>query len=70
MNKDKKGHVDLDSVHDKLADNYKIDKNINSKVSTSIKDFKSVSDTINKFEKIKKNSCAAYKNRTNSPNIL
>jgi len=52
MNKDKKGHVDLDSVHDKLADNYKIDKNINSKVSTSIKDFKSVSDTINKFEKI------------------
>ena len=26
MNKDKKGHVDLDSVHDKLADNYKIDK--------------------------------------------
>ena len=42
MNKDKKGHVDLDSAHDKLADNYKIDKNINSKVSTSIKDFKSV----------------------------
>ena len=53
MNKDKKGHVDLDSAHDKLADNYKIDKNINSKVSTSIKDFKSVSDTINKFEKIR-----------------
>ena len=52
MNKDKKGHVDLDSAHDKLADNYKIDKNINSKVSTSIKDFKSESDTINKFEKI------------------
>ena len=46
MSKEKKGHVDLDSVHDKLADKYKIDKNIDSKVSTSIKDFKSVSDTI------------------------
>ena len=52
MSKEKKGHVDLDSVHDKLADKYKIDKNIDSKVSTSIKDFKSVSDTIKKFEKI------------------
>jgi len=52
MRKEKKGHVDLESVHDKLADKYKIDKNIDSKVSTSIKDFKSVSDTIKKFEKI------------------
>ncbi|SVB39624.1 uncharacterized protein METZ01_LOCUS192478, partial [marine metagenome] len=32
MSKEKKGHVDLDSVHDKLADKYKIDKNIDSKV--------------------------------------
>jgi len=52
MSKEKKGHIDLDSVHDKLADKYKIDKNIDSKISTTIKDFKSVSETITKFEKI------------------
>ena len=52
MSREKKGHIDLDSVHDKLADKYKIDKDIDSKISTTIKDFKSVSDTITKFEKI------------------
>ena len=52
MSKDKKPKVDLDSVHSKLADNYKIKRDVHTKTSSSIKDFKSVSDTINKLEKI------------------
>ena len=52
MSKDKKAKVDINSVHSKLAGKYKIKRDINTKVSSSIKDFKSVSDTIKKLEKI------------------
>ena len=53
MSKDKKAKVDINSVHSKLADKYKIKRDINTKTTSSIKDFKSVSDTIKKLEKIK-----------------
>ena len=52
MSKNKKAKVDINSVHSKLASKYKIKRDINTKVSSSIKDFKSVSDTIKKLEKI------------------
>ncbi len=52
MSKDKKAKVDINSVHSKLADKYKIKRDINTKTTSSIKDFKSVSDTIKKLEKI------------------
>ena len=52
MSKNKKAKVDINSVHSKLAGKYKIKRDINTKVSSSIKDFKSVSDTIKKLEKI------------------
>ena len=52
MSKNKKAKVDTNSVHSKLAGKYKIKRDINTKVSSSIKDFKSVSDTIKKLEKI------------------
>ena len=52
MSKEINPKVDLDSVHSKLADNYKIKRDVHTKTSSSIKDFKSVSDTINKLEKI------------------
>ena len=52
MSKNKKAKVDINSVHSKLAGKYKIKRDINTKVSSTIKDFKSVSDTIKKLEKI------------------
>ena len=52
MSKNKKAKVDTNSVHSKLAGKYKIKRDINTKVSSTIKDFKSVSDTIKKLEKI------------------
>ena len=52
MSKDKKAKVDINSVHSKLAGKYKIKRDINTKITSSIKDFKSVSETIKKLEKI------------------
>ena len=52
MGKEKKPKVDIDSVHEKLADHYKIKRDVHTKASSSIKDFKSVSNTIMKLEKI------------------
>ena len=52
MGKEKKPKVDIDSVHEKLADHYKIKRDVHTKASSSIKDFKSVSNTIKKLEKI------------------
>ena len=52
MSKDKKAKVDINSVHSKLAGKYKIKRDINTKTTSSIKDFKSVSDTIKKLETI------------------
>ena len=52
MGKEKKPKVDIDSVHEKLADHYKIKRDVHTKASISIKDFKSVSNTIMKLEKI------------------
>ena len=45
MSKDKKAKVDINSVHSKLAGKYKIKRDINTKVSSSIKDFKSENST-------------------------
>ena len=52
MGKEKKPKVDIDSVHEKLADHYQIKRDVHTKASSSIKDFKSVSNTIMKLEKI------------------
>ena len=52
MGKEKKPKVDIDAVHEKLADHYKIKRDVHTKASSSIKDFKSVSNTIMKLEKI------------------
>ena len=52
MGKEKKPKVDIDSVHEKLADHYQIKRDVHTKASSSIKDFKSVSNTIKKLEKI------------------
>ena len=52
MGKEKKPKVDIDSVHEKLADHYQIKRDVHTKASISIKDFKSVSNTIMKLEKI------------------
>ena len=51
MGKEKKPKVDIDSVHEKLADHYQIKRDVHTKASSSIKDFKSVSNTIMKLEK-------------------
>ena len=52
MGKEKKPKVDVDSVHEKLAEHYQIKRDVHTKASSSIKDFKSVSNTIMKLEKI------------------
>ena len=52
MGKEKKPKVDVDSVHEKLAEHYQIKRDVHTKASSAIKDFKSVSNTIKKLEKI------------------
>ena len=52
MGKEKKPKVDIDSVHEKLAEHYQIKRDVHTKASSAIKDFKSVSNTIKKLEKI------------------
>ena len=52
MGKEKKPKVDVDSIHEKLAEHYQIKRDVHTKASSTIKDFKSVSNTIKKLEKI------------------
>ena len=52
MGKEKKPKVDVDSIHEKLAEHYQIKRDVHTKASSAIKDFKSVSNTIKKLEKI------------------
>ena len=47
-----KGFVDLHSIHSKLADGYKIYENDIDDESDNIRDFKSVSESIEKLELI------------------
>ena len=47
-----KGFVDLHSIHSKLADGYKIYENDIDDESDNVRDFKSVSESIEKLELI------------------
>ena len=47
-----KGFVDLHSIHSKLADGYKIYENDIDDESDNIRDFKSVSESIEKLQTI------------------